>query len=45
VRTPLDAGAQVGWLSLRLGEQERRVPVHLATDLPGPGLIWRLTRI
>jgi D-alanyl-D-alanine carboxypeptidase (penicillin-binding protein 5/6) len=45
---PLKAGmradTQVGWLNLRLGEQERRVPLKLAQDLPGAGVVWKLTR-
>ena len=38
------AGAQVGWLTVRLGEQEQRVPLTLAADLPGAGLSYKLTR-
>jgi D-alanyl-D-alanine carboxypeptidase (penicillin-binding protein 5/6) len=44
VEAPLAAGDQVGWLSVQLGEQERRVPVVLAAPLAEPGLFWRLTR-
>jgi D-alanyl-D-alanine carboxypeptidase (penicillin-binding protein 5/6) len=45
VKAPLSAGDQVGWLNLRLGEQERRVALNLAQDLPKAGMIWRLSRI
>jgi D-alanyl-D-alanine carboxypeptidase (penicillin-binding protein 5/6) len=38
------AGEQVGWVTLTLGEQARRLPLVLAGDLDGPGLFWRLTR-
>lgn len=44
ITAPLPAGAQVGWLILTLGEQERRLPVRLAADLASPGLLWRLSR-
>ena len=40
----MDAGERVGWLYLRLGAEERRVPLTLASDLPGPSLGWKLTR-
>lgn len=40
----LKAESQVGWLTLRLGEQERRVPLKLGKDLPKAGLLWKLTR-
>jgi hypothetical protein len=39
------AGDQVGWLNVAVGEQARRVPLVLAEDLPGPSVIWRLTRL
>ncbi|MPZ48697.1 MAG: hypothetical protein GEU75_05185 [Dehalococcoidia bacterium] len=45
IQAPRAAGDQVGWLNLKLGEQERRVPLTLAEDLRKAGLIWRLTRI
>jgi D-alanyl-D-alanine carboxypeptidase (penicillin-binding protein 5/6) len=38
------AETRVGWLNLRLGEQERRIPLKLARELPKAGLVWRLTR-
>ena len=38
------AGEQVGTLLVRLGEQEQRVPITLAADLPGAGLSYKLTR-
>jgi serine-type D-Ala-D-Ala carboxypeptidase (penicillin-binding protein 5/6) len=37
-------GDQVGTLLVRLGEQEQRVPVVLAGDLPGAGFGYKLTR-
>jgi D-alanyl-D-alanine carboxypeptidase (penicillin-binding protein 5/6) len=37
------AGDQVGWVTLTLGEQARRLPLVLAEDLDGPGILWRLT--
>jgi D-alanyl-D-alanine carboxypeptidase len=40
----LKAGDQVGTLLVRLGEQEQRVPITLAADLPGAGLSYKLTR-
>lgn len=39
------AGEQVGWVNLKLGEQARRLPLVLATDLKGPGIFWRLSRL
>jgi D-alanyl-D-alanine carboxypeptidase (penicillin-binding protein 5/6) len=44
IKAPLPAGERVGWLTLRLGEQERRVPLTLAKPLPKAGILWRLTR-
>lgn len=45
---PIDAGAQrgelAGWLNVRVGAQEQRVPIVLADDLEGAGLVYRLTR-
>jgi hypothetical protein len=38
------AGTEVGSLLLRLGEQERRIPLVLGEDLPSAGLAWKLTR-
>jgi D-alanyl-D-alanine carboxypeptidase (penicillin-binding protein 5/6) len=38
------AGDQVGWVNVIIGEQGRRLPLVLATDLNGPGFFWRLTR-
>jgi D-alanyl-D-alanine carboxypeptidase (penicillin-binding protein 5/6) len=38
------AGDQVGWLNVKVGEQEKRVPLVLAKDLGGPGIAWKLTR-
>jgi D-alanyl-D-alanine carboxypeptidase (penicillin-binding protein 5/6) len=38
------AGEQVGWVNVIIGEQARRLPLALATDLDGPGILWRLTR-
>jgi D-alanyl-D-alanine carboxypeptidase (penicillin-binding protein 5/6) len=40
----MKADTEVGTLILRLGEQERRVPLKLAEELPGAGILWRLTR-
>jgi serine-type D-Ala-D-Ala carboxypeptidase (penicillin-binding protein 5/6) len=45
VQPPLASEEAVGTLTLRLGEQVRSVPVRPATSLPGPSLLWRLTRI
>jgi D-alanyl-D-alanine carboxypeptidase len=44
LKAGMKAGTLVGWLTLRLGDQERRVPLHLAKDLPGAGVVWKLTR-
>jgi D-alanyl-D-alanine carboxypeptidase (penicillin-binding protein 5/6) len=44
IETPLAAGDQVGWLDVRLGEQQRRVPLVLAAALPSAPLLWRLTQ-
>ncbi|HWO72866.1 MAG TPA: D-alanyl-D-alanine carboxypeptidase [Dehalococcoidia bacterium] len=44
VSAPKGAGEQVGWLEVRLGEQEARVPLTLDGALDGPGLLWKLTR-
>ncbi len=38
------AGEQVGWVTVIVGEQARRLPLVLADDLKGPGIIWKLTR-
>ena len=38
------AGEEVGTLVVRLGEQEQRVPLTLAADLPDAGLSYKLTR-
>jgi D-alanyl-D-alanine carboxypeptidase (penicillin-binding protein 5/6) len=38
------AGEQVGWLNVRLGEQEQRVPLTLSSDIESAGLIYKLTR-
>jgi D-alanyl-D-alanine carboxypeptidase (penicillin-binding protein 5/6) len=40
----MKADTQVGTLVLRLGEQERRIPLKLAEELPAAGILWRLTR-
>jgi D-alanyl-D-alanine carboxypeptidase (penicillin-binding protein 5/6) len=45
IRAPADAGTQVGWLELKLGEQQSRVPLVLKNDLDNAGLFWRLKRI
>ena len=37
-------GDQVGWLTVRIGEQEQRVPLVLARDIEGAGIAWKLTR-
>ncbi len=37
-------GEQVGWVTVLVGEQARRMPLVLADDLNGPGIFWRLTR-
>jgi len=41
----VEAGRQVGHLSLSLGEQVTSVPLTTASALDKPGLRWRLTRI
>lgn len=38
------AGEQVGWVNVTLGEQIRRLPLVLADDLDGAGIFWRLIR-
>jgi D-alanyl-D-alanine carboxypeptidase (penicillin-binding protein 5/6) len=38
------AGDEVGSLLVRLGEQEQRVPLVLAADLPDAGISYKLTR-
>ena len=38
------AGDQVGWLNVKIGEQEARVPLTLARDIDGAGIAWKLTR-
>jgi D-alanyl-D-alanine carboxypeptidase (penicillin-binding protein 5/6) len=43
VSAPMSAGEQVGWLNVVLGEQARRLPLVLARDLDGAGILWRLT--
>ena len=40
---PRRAGDQVGWVNVVVGEQARRLPLVLAQDLDGAGLLWRLT--
>jgi D-alanyl-D-alanine carboxypeptidase (penicillin-binding protein 5/6) len=37
-------GDQVGWLNVKIGEQEARVPLVLARDIDGAGVTWKLTR-
>jgi D-alanyl-D-alanine carboxypeptidase (penicillin-binding protein 5/6) len=37
-------GDQVGWLNVKIGEQEARVPLVLARDIDGAGIAWKLTR-
>ena len=44
VVAPSEAGKAAGMLNIRLGDQERQVPVVLAEDLDKPGLFWRLGR-
>lgn len=44
LKAPLKAGDRAGSLTLRLGEQERRVPLLVAADVPKPDVVWRLTR-
>ena len=44
VRAPFDTATPVGTLTLRLGDQERQVPLQLAEPLKKAGLLWRLTR-
>ena len=45
VRPSKPAGEQVGWLWLRIGEEERRLPLRLAEDLDGAGVFWKLFRL
>src|SRR5262249_9141280 len=40
VKAPAMAGAEVGALHLRLGEQETAVPLKLAAAIDKPGLFW-----
>ncbi len=42
---PLDRDAEVGTLSIQLGDQKRLVPLKTAATLPSPGVAWRLTRM
>jgi D-alanyl-D-alanine carboxypeptidase (penicillin-binding protein 5/6) len=42
---PVEAGRQVGHLSLALGEQVTVVPLTTTSTLDRPGIRWRLTRI
>lgn len=44
IQTGKSAGEQVGWVNVIVGEQARRLPLVLADDLNGPGVIWKLTR-
>jgi D-alanyl-D-alanine carboxypeptidase (penicillin-binding protein 5/6) len=44
VSAPMSAGEQVGWVDVVLGEQARRLPLVLAEDLDGAGILWRLTQ-
>ncbi len=41
---PLKKDAEVGAISLRLGEQNRRVSLSAATAITSPGVFWRVTR-
>ena len=40
----MKADTQVGWLTVRVGEQERRVPLKLSKEVPKAGMVWKLTR-
>ncbi len=44
IRAPLQAGEQVGWIFLSLGEQNLQIPLILTQDLDKPGILWRLSR-
>jgi D-alanyl-D-alanine carboxypeptidase (penicillin-binding protein 5/6) len=44
VSAPLEAGAEVGVLHVKLGSQEERLPLYVADELAGAGIGWRLTR-
>ena len=44
ISAPLNAGDQVGWIFLELGEQNLQVPLILEEDLNKPGTLWRLSR-
>jgi D-alanyl-D-alanine carboxypeptidase (penicillin-binding protein 5/6) len=44
IATGKSAGDQVGWVNVVVGEQARRLPLVLASDLSGPGFFWKLTR-
>jgi D-alanyl-D-alanine carboxypeptidase (penicillin-binding protein 5/6) len=44
LKTPLAEGAEVGSLTLTLGEQSERVALRLSKRLDGPSLLWRLSR-
>jgi hypothetical protein len=41
---PSKAGTQAGMLNLKLGDQQRQLPVVLAESLDKPSLFWRLGR-
>jgi D-alanyl-D-alanine carboxypeptidase (penicillin-binding protein 5/6) len=45
LKAPVGKDDQIGFLTLKLGEQEQRVPLKLARDLPKAGIVWKLTRI
>jgi D-alanyl-D-alanine carboxypeptidase (penicillin-binding protein 5/6) len=44
IEAPRSTGDQVGWLDVRLGDQQRRVPLVLAGELAAAPLLWRLTQ-
>ncbi len=45
VTAPVEAGRQVGHLSLHLGDQSASILLTMASPLDKPGLRWRLTRV
>jgi D-alanyl-D-alanine carboxypeptidase (penicillin-binding protein 5/6) len=44
LEAPSKAGTPAGMLNLRLGDQQRQIPVVLADSIEKPGLFWRLGR-
>jgi hypothetical protein len=45
IKPSMKAGDRVGLLVITLGEQRQEVPLMLAKDIQGAGLLWKLTRL